>query len=581
MNATRSNKYKAQSMTTTNQHPNSERTYPVNSIRFLKRRIDRKRSLSLLAVALCVLCGSAVSAQGEKTYPTSRVQKFTFADTLEEQEAQLKNNPQLEYFGRVRERQARDRYRPLYHYISPTGTMNDPTGLSFWQGRWHMFYQSWPGEDPRQHWAHVVSDDLIHWRDLPYAIYPGPENAAFSGNAIVEEDRVIAMYLGHRYGEMVATSSDPLLLNWTKIGDGAVIPDEKAMGIGEGREVFDPGIWKKDGTYYALTQRAWGDMEGQLFRSDDLKTWERLHTFVENDTYSFPRDDLSCPNFMPIGDRHIMLFFSHTRGGRYFLGDYDTDRDKFVVTAHDDFNFGAVTPGGVHAPSAFPDGKGGVIVIFNMNPGVNSSDGGQIMTLPRRLTLLSDNEVGVEPAGDISSLRYDHQLIEGLTLPANGEVVLEKVRGNAMEISAEIAASAEKVGPGLLSPVLELNVLRSPNREEYTRIAFFRGRGRKAFYDKERGEGWITIDSSYSSTRPDVLLRAPETASVMLDHDEPLKLRVFIDRSSVEVFVNGRQCVAVRAYPGREDSLGVSLRSQGRDSILTRLDAWQMKSIYE
>lgn len=569
-------------MTTTNQHANSGEVHPVNSIRFMKRRTDRKRPLlSLLAVALGVFCGSAVSAQEEKTYPASRVQKFTFGDTLEEQEAQLRDNPQLEHFSRVRKGQAGDRYRPLYHYISPTGTMNDPNGLCFWQGRWHMFYQAWPGQDPRQHWAHVVSDDLIHWRDLPYAIYPGPENAAFSGNTIVEEDRVIAMYLGHRYGEMVATSSDPLLLNWTKIGDGAVIPDEKAMGIGEGREVFDPGIWKKDGTYYALTQRAWGDMEGQLFRSEDLKTWERLHTFVENDKYSFPRDDLSCPYFLPIGDRHIMLFFSHTRGGRYFLGDYDTDRDKFVVTAHDDFNFGAVTPGGVHAPSAFPDGKGGVIVIFNMNPGINGSGGGQIMTLPRRLTLLSDNEVGVEPAGDISSLRYDHQHIEGLTLPANEEVVLEKVRGNAMEISVEIAASAEKVGAGLVSPVLELNVLRSPNREEYTRIAFFRGRGRKAFYDKERGEGLITIDSSYSSTRPDALLRAPETASVMLDHDEPLKLRVFIDRSSVEVFVNGRQCLAVRAYPGREDSVGVSLRSQGRDSMLTQLDAWQMKSIYE
>ncbi len=563
-------------MTTTNQHANSGRAYPVNSIRFLKRRTDRKRPLlSLLAVALCVFCGSAVSAQGEKTYPASRVQKFTFATTLEEQEAQLETNPLVKEFRDTRKRKAGDKYRPLYHYISPSGTMNDPNGLCFWQGRWHLFYQAWPGQDPRQHWAHVVSDDLIHWRDLPYAIYPGPENACFSGGAIVEEDRVIAMYLGHRYGEMVATSSDPLLLNWEKLGDGAAIPDEKATGTGEGREVFDPGIWKKDDTYYALTQRVWADMEGQLFRSKDLRTWERVHPFVENDQYSMPGDDLSCPYFWPIGDRHIMLFFSHPRGGRYFLGDYDKKRDKFVVTAHDDFNFGAAFPGGVHAPSAFPDGKGGVIVLFNMNPGDNGIGGGQIMTLPRRLTLISHNEVGVEPAGDIESLRYNHQRVDAMTLPANQEVVLKNIRGNAMEIIAEIDSTNEMTHFGSFAPLVEMNVLRSTDKEEFTRLAFFRGRG----YGRE--ESLITIDSSYSSALPEVWPRAPETAAVSMEPDEPLKLRVFVDRSSVEVFVNGKQCLAVRVYPGREDSVGVSLRSRAQDATLTRLDAWQMKSIYE
>ncbi len=68
---------------------------------------------------------------------------------------------------------------------------------------------------------------------------------------------------------------------------------------------------------------------------------------------------------------------------------------------------------------------------------------------------------------------------------------------------------------------------------------------------------------------------------MILDKKEPLKLRVFIDRSIVEVFVNGKQCLGVRVYPGREDSVGVSLRSQGKASKLTSLDAWQMKSIYE
>jgi beta-fructofuranosidase len=67
---------------------------------------------------------------------------------------------------------------------------------------------------------------------------------------------------------------------------------------------------------------------------------------------------------------------------------------------------------------------------------------------------------------------------------------------------------------------------------------------------------------------------------VYLEPDEPLKLRVFIDKSVVEVFVSDKQCVAVRVYPGRKDSVGVSLRSQGRDAMLKSLDAWQMTDIF-
>ena len=66
-----------------------------------------------------------------------------------------------------------------------------------------------------------------------------------------------------------------------------------------------------------------------------------------------------------------------------------------------------------------------------------------------------------------------------------------------------------------------------------------------------------------------------------MEPDEFLKLRVFVDRSIVEVFVNDKQCIAVRVYPGREDSTGVSVLSQGQGSRIISLDAWQMKSIYD
>jgi beta-fructofuranosidase len=91
----------------------------------------------------------------------------------------------------------------------------------------------------------------------------------------------------------------------------------------------------------------------------------------------------------------------------------------------------------------------------------------------------------------------------------------------------------------------------------------------------------ISIDNSRSSILPDARSRPPETAQIVMGKNEPLKLRVFIDKSVVEVFVNDKQCVALRVYPGREDSVGVSLRAQGREAQLKSLDAWQMENIYE
>jgi len=93
---------------------------------------------------------------------TSLVPQYTFAATLAEQEAQLATNPLLQRLHEARRQYANDPHRPIYHYVNPENTLNDPNGLCFWQGRWHLFYQAYPPEDPRQHWGHAVSDDLIH-----------------------------------------------------------------------------------------------------------------------------------------------------------------------------------------------------------------------------------------------------------------------------------------------------------------------------------------------------------------------------------------------------------------------------------
>ncbi len=517
----------------------------------------------------------SVGIRSKRAHLDSKVPKFKFSNTLEEQLRELKSNPLIRRFAKSRRKYAKNRYRPVYHFVSPESTMNDPNGLCFWQGRWHLFYQAYPIEDMRPHWGHAVSDDLIHWKDLPYAIYPGPEERCFSGSTFVENNRVIAMYHGYGLGNMIAISDDPLLLNWKKIVNKPVIPIKADLPY----IVFDSCIWKKGKFYYSLSGGFYGQgiqkirqREQWLFRSSDLVHWEYLHPFVENDIFSLAGDDGACPYFWPIGDRYILLYFSHFSGGKYLLGDYDKRRNKFVASFGGTFNHRAVYPGGVHAPSACCDGKDGVIVIFNMNPAIPTKKTGgwnQIMTLPRRLSLLEKNVLKIEPAGDIESLRENHQRIKNVRLPANKEIVFSEIQGDTMEIFAEIEHNE--------ASSIELNVLRSPNKEEYTQIIFYPNRG----YGRYVRSDTIVIDNSRSSILSDVVSRPPEIADVPQREDkETVQLRIFIDKSIVEVFVNDRQCSAVRVYPGRDDSVGISICSRGKKAKLKSLQAWQMRNIY-
>ena len=352
-----------------------------------------------------------------------------------------------------------------------------------------------------------------------------------------------------------------------------------------------------------------------LFRSKDLANWEYLHPFIENDQYSLVGDDGACPYFWPIGNKHILPFYSHMSGGKYLIGDYNTDRDKFEVTGGGDFNFGTSWPNGVHAPSATPeplnhagavDGKGvdgAVIIIFNMNPGKPTEGYNQIMSLPRRLTVNPEPHINIniEPVGDFASLRYNHKKVESMNLPANKEIVLDGINGKSMEIMAEIDISAPEKDENDswhnrhgAPTTIEMGVFRSSNREEVTRILYTKGTGYRPAYLRRFGSkrasenrirriqsDMITIESSRSSVLPDATPRIPESAPVFLGEDENLKLHVFIDKSIVEVFVNGQQCVAQRVYPGLDDSDGISFRAQGRDMKIVSLDAWEMKNIYD
>ena len=141
----------------------------------------------------------------------SKVPKFNYPDSFSDQISSLEKDHLIQRLSQSRSTYKDDPHRPIFHYVNPENTLNDPNGICFWKGYWHLFYQAYPPEDPRQHWGHAYSSDLVHWKDLPYAIYPNPEEACFSGATFVENNKVIAMYHGTKVGNMIAISDDDLL----------------------------------------------------------------------------------------------------------------------------------------------------------------------------------------------------------------------------------------------------------------------------------------------------------------------------------------------------------------------------------
>lgn len=521
---------------------------------------------------------------------TSKVPYYTFTEeNAEAQWAELAENPLLQRMNACRESLASDRYRPTYHYVNPEHHLNDPNGLCYWQGKWHLFYQAYPPEDPRQHWGHAVSDDLVRWTDLPYAIYPNPEECCFSGSCYVEDDRVIAMYHGTKLGAMVATASDPLLLNWTKVKDGPVIPLVETDEKGFPYAVFDNCIWKEGEYYYALSGHVADGRHGEktgravehIFRSRDLINWIHLGEFVEGNIFGLPGDDGACPYFWPIGDKHILLTFSHTRSAQYILGEYDTKRQKLVFEEFGCLNDGGVGGGSIHAPSAYPDGNGGLEVIYNVNSGKPYKGWGQIMSLPRKYTLNERGELVMRPTDAVDTLRGEPVTISDLELEANTETVLPGIEGDAMEL--EIVLDMQE------TEAVSVDVLRSPEKQEFTRVTVYRNGGlplAQSVAKQVRSKpGWVrgscvTLDSTESSLAVDVNRRKPQSAEFILAEDNVMTLRLFVDRSIVEVFADNQTAVLTRVYPEREDSLGVSVISHGRPAKIVSLNAYPMENIW-
>ena len=477
-----------------------------------------------------------------------------------------------------RQKLAGDPHRPAYHFLPPANWMNDPNGAIFWKGRYHLFYQYNPhgAFGATIHWGHAVSEDLVHWTDLPVALAPtpgGPDRlGCWSGGAVDNDGVPTVIYYGNPDGNCIATSSDDML-TWEKCPENPVIPAPAEDQ--EEWKPYDPCAWKEGDTWYSLSGGLVGEALGIgssrdtafMFQSPDLIHWQYMHPLYEPGNES----DCAVPDFFPLGDRHVLLFASHTRGGQYYIGTYADHR--FTPQRHGRMNFtiynraagGILTSGDLMAPISWADAGGRRIMIAWLAEGrteeaQRASGWAGVMSLPRVLSLGADGTLRIEPAPELRVLRRDHRRFTGLRVGSGGFLPLEDAGGDCLEITAVLdPGDADEVG---------LKLRRSPNGDEETTVLY------------RPAEQRLTLEVVRSSLSADVTGREGQTAPLQLGPDQPLELNIFLDRSVVEVFANARQCLTKRIYPSRPDSLGIGLFAQGGTATAVTIDVWQMSPIW-
>ena len=490
----------------------------------------------------------------------------------------------------LRERLLADPYRPGYHFCVPEdmGEPGDPNGAFYHNGRYHLMYL-YNRNGSGFCWGHISSHDLVHWRHHPDAIGPGHgDEGCFSGGAFVDDNGTAYLSYWMLWGAKgigLAQSRGPDFDSWTKLETNPVIKSTE-WGITEAKDAAgktfrygsaDPSnIWKKDGRYYMLTgsllvlnkigrapTAPLSEQGDRLYLcvSDDLKTWKYLHVFYERKPEWTDRsEDNMCPSFLPLpsspaggppSGQHLLLFISHNKGCQYYIGDYRNDR--FTPNQHGRMTWVDNT---YFAPEALVDGQGRQIMwawLLDNPSGEKQKGWSGVYGLPRSLWLGEDGALRLQPVKELETLRGSEKSWSDLAV-ADGETkVLEGVAGDSCELGLEIEPGAAQ-GCGL-------KVRASPGGEEETLL----------YYDAAKQE--LVFDSTRSGRDG---RKVVERAPFSLKPGKPLKLRVFVDKSVVEIFANDRQAIGRRVYPVRSDSLGVSLFARGGAARFKTVRAWEM-----
>jgi fructan beta-fructosidase len=398
--------------------------------------------------------------------------------------------------------------RPQYHFTSRRGWLNDPNGLVWKDGIWHLFYQHNPynhGWD-NIHWGHATSNDLFHWKEHPPALFPDAEGYMYSGSAVVaprhtlgfpttESETLVLAYtasgrLSYRPGQQAIqaiASSDDGGKTFRKFAGNPVIPHFLA-------ENRDPKVfWHEPSEHWVLNLYYDGDDYG-IYTSPDFVKWTKTAD------YQIPGES-ECPDLfeLPVdGDKQDTRWVVWGAQGKYLLGSFDGKAFKPESGPHRHY-FGSAYAGQSYSNAP----RGRRVHIGWMRDGGAGLQGAPFnlqMTLPMDFTLRQcDGQLRLwaEPSEEISQLRETTREWTDLELAQGDPNPLAEVRNGQFEIEAvmDAASSASEMGFTIFGIPAAI---------------------------------WNKSAQSFSGTEGK---QSPVEGK--------LHLRVFVDTVSVEVFVNG------------------------------------------
>ena len=481
-----------------------------------------------------------------------------------------------------------DRHRPQFHAMPSSGWMNEPHAPFYYRGQYHLFFQKNPfGPFWHQiHWGHWISPDMVHWRELPIALAPEADELApdgiWSGSAstLADGSPVLFFTAGNdaaRPNQRTALAvpadlNDRELVRWTKRPAPVTVQQE---GKGRYGEFRDPFVFKNEaGTrWFQLVGSGLpgGSGTALVYDSVDLIRWTFKGPLMKLDTASHPgfEGTWELPVLLPVGkgsdgrQRHVYLMDLKAQA-YYWIGVFDQESGKFTpdVAAPRVFDVGDHHFSG---PSGFVDPKTGRSIVFSIAQGERSeqaqSDSGWAHNagLPLALSLGGDGDLRIAPIDELASLRQRTLLSLEQVDFEQARAALAAVRGDRLEIELELAPS------NVVAARRGLVLRKTPDDAERTAL----------YYDAATKR--FEIDRSHSSLDPDVLGRGVQGGALDLG-GEPLRLRVFVDRSMLEAYLNGRKSLTSRAYPSRLDATGIDLMGAAGDRVL-KLTVWELGGI--
>lgn len=445
-----------------------------------------------------------------------------------------------------------EKLRPQFHFSPAKGWTNDPNGLVWYKGQYHLFFQHNPFDVKwgNMTWGHAVSTDMVHWKQGENALLPDRFGTMFSGSAVVDhnntagfqsggEKPIVLIYTaaggtnpeskGQPFTQCIAYSTDAGR-TFTKYAGNPVVPNI----VGENR---DPKvIWHAPTKQWIMTLFLDGTTYG-LLSSPDLKKWALFQKF------SVPKTS-ECPDFfeMPVDNEPGTTRWVWTgANGNYLVGAFDGRRfspEVMTQAGHEGANYYAVQtysdlPGNRRVQMSWMSGGQYPDMPFN-----------QQMSVPYELRLRQHGYASYRllatPIREIEALRGAPRTWRNMVLKP-GDNPLAGVSGDTWDIAAEIdPGTAREVG--------------------------FKLRGRSVAY------------TSNEKGRNNNLASGGKTAPLPLSNGR-LKLRILLDRSSIEIFGNdGELAMPFCFIP--DAHAGLELYANGGEAKVVLLNLYPMKSIW-